>query len=165
MSDDPYDDFALPVIDERDLENLKPALLRRLDAQLAATAEARVKVAQAVHQEVTAGIAKGGALMAYRERARSRAINAFFTLADADVTDQRKMIGVQLAIAAYIQVEHFIAEQVGLFEGDNEPGGPSSGDDDLYEGVGGTDGGTAQPGTEGGRKGRGRRGRTRTDES
>lgn len=165
MSDDLYDDFGLPSIDERDLENLKPALLRRLDAQLAASAEQRVKIAQAVHQEVATGIAKGGALMAYRERVRAGAVNAFFAMADVDVTDQRKMIGLQLAIARYISVEHFIAEQVGLYEGDNEPGGPSSGDDDPYEGVGGTDGGSAQPGSEGGRKGRGRRSRTRTDES
>lgn len=167
MSDeDLYDDFALPVIDDRDLENLKPALLRRLEAQLAATAEQRVKIAQSVHQEVTAGIAKGGALVAYRERARSKAINAFFAMAEADVSDLRKMIGLQLAVAAYISVEHFIAEQVGLFEGDNEPEGPSSGDDDPYEAVGGQDGGASQQSrTEGGVQGRGRRRRTRAAES
>lgn len=165
MSDDLYDDFGLPTIDERDLENLRPALVKRFEAQLAATAEARVKTARAVHQEVTGSIAKGGALMAYRERARSQAINAFFALAEADVTDQRKMIGVQLAIARYLGVELFIAEQVALYEGEDEPGGPSSGDDDLYEGVGGIDGGTAQPGSEGGGKGRGRRSRPRADES
>jgi hypothetical protein len=165
VSDDPYDDLALPVLDERDYEHLKPALIRRLESQLAATAEARVKVARAVHQEVTGAIAKGGALVAYRERVRAQALNAFFKIATVDVSDLRKMIGLQLAIARYIDVEQFVAEQVGLYEGDNEPEGPSSGDDDPYADGGLTNGGSAQPSTEGRSEGRGRRRRSRADES
>lgn len=140
MAEPAFDDLGLPEIDPQDVDRLAPELIERLESQLATTAEARVRIAQLVHQEVAAGIAKGGALMAYRERVRGQAVNAFFAMASIDLNDHRKMVGLQIAIARYVDVEIFVTEQLRLFDEANSPEVPPSGDDDLYAGMGEDDG-------------------------
>ena len=102
-----------------------------LERELIADPDLAAQISYALKAELSAGVVKGGSIVAYRDEVRRAAVLAILDFAETDIADMGKVGDFQRKIATYISVERFV--QMNLV--DTTPGGEGVGtegvDDDI----------------------------------